>query len=141
MRKRGGLDQSMRQRAAEIYAAGENVAPFAVINPEIAAAKKSGVKNAEEKARALAEDADEVAREAMGLLSKANIKQEKESAAGAAHRRRTNMLTGGSGSAKVADAMADEDPAAIRLAAKVHQRVLRSQETTSRLRGIILGVQ
>ena len=141
MRKRSAMDQSMRQRAAAIYASGRDVAPYAVTSADIAAAAKSGAKDAEQKARALAEDADEVAKEAMGLLSKADPRKEKESAAGAAHRRRSEMLTGGSSSAKVADAMADEDPEALRLAAKVHQRVLRSKDTASRLRGIILGAQ
>ena len=40
---------------------------------------------------------------------------------------------------KVADAMADEKPEAIQLAARMHQKVLRSKDPKKKFLGIVLG--
>ena len=79
----------------------------------------------------------------MGLLAKVDPKEqvaEKLSVAGEAHRRRYQMLMGGSCAAKVAEAMADEKPEAVVLAAKAHQRALLAKDRKSKLRGVIMGV-
>ena len=50
------------------------------------------------------------------------------------------MLNSGSSASKVADAMADEKPEAIQLAARMHQKVLRSKDPKKKLLGVVLGV-
>lgn len=86
--------------------------------------------------------AAEMAAEAMGKIAIGPTKPIGiTSSAGEAFRHRQGMLKSGSSAAKVADAMADEKPEAIQLAAKMHQRVLCGTNKRRMLQGIILGVR
>ena len=86
--------------------------------------------------------AAEVAAEAMGIIGNIGAPDPiavKESAAGEAHRKRHAMLNSGSSASKVADAMADEKPEAIQLAARMHQKVVRAKDPKKKFLATVLG--
>ena len=145
---RKSKDQSMRRRAAEIYGASKTKGALANLPQELIseATDVTGHHQLKDWKKASEEEqlrhAAEVAAEAMGIIGTISSTAKigvKESAAGEAHRRRHNMLTAGSSASKVADAMADEKPEAIQLAARMHQKVLRSKDPKKKFLGIVLG--
>ena len=139
----------MRERAAAIYAASQAQDALSVVPPEGVASegvdaqahhqlKDWKTATEEEQLR----HAAEVAAEAMGIIGNIGAPEPigvKESTAGEAHRKRHAMLNSGSSASKVADAMADEKPEAIRLAARMHQKVVRSKDPKKKFRATVLG--